>query len=170
MVDFRLQRKSSVGLFCVAKKGDKQRLVVDCRPTNALFEDSPKTWLSTPAVLGQLSLPRTEGMCAPNISAVDLVDSFYLFEYTALAEYFAIQYPVTAGDMDITHALLDGAIVPVSAEQPVFACLTTLPMGFSWALHLCHAVLCNLMVAAAVDAFGMPRDEAINLLCVEGKP
>ena len=55
LVVFRRARKCSVGVFTVARKLNKLRLVLDCRQTNALCRDAPRTYLSTPAALSLTS-------------------------------------------------------------------------------------------------------------------
>ena len=56
LVVFRRARKCCVGVFTVAKKLDKLRLVFDCRQANALCNDPPRTYLSTLAALSHLRL------------------------------------------------------------------------------------------------------------------
>ena len=43
LIDFTRTPKVQVGLFCVAKKGDRQRLIVDARRANKLFGPPPST-------------------------------------------------------------------------------------------------------------------------------
>jgi hypothetical protein len=45
------------GLFAVEKDKIKQRLIIDARPVNALFIDSPKVDLPTPDLLTHLEIP-----------------------------------------------------------------------------------------------------------------
>ena len=57
-------------------------------------------------------------------------DSFYLFFVPQLAEYFAFGDPVRAGDVGVSSVDDgNGNWTDIDEEQPVFACLSTLPMG-----------------------------------------
>ena len=48
-----------------------------------------------------------------------------------------------ARDVGVTEAWGDQLLsfVPVSEDTVFFPCLSTLPMGWSWALHVCQDVL-----------------------------
>ena len=53
---FRKIARSKVGVFCVAKKDDQLRLILDCRATNALCKPPPTTELATPNAFANLDL------------------------------------------------------------------------------------------------------------------
>ena len=58
--------------------------------------------------------------------------------------------------------------VDVSADQPVFAVLSTLPMRWSWTLYFCRAVTARLMDVAA-QCFGLSASDAEWQLVVDGR-
>ena len=88
---FRLSRRTVIGAFTVNKKDGKLRLVFDCRSANVLCRPPPKSFLSTSGGLSRLRLSKHalreghRGQCDGTIVAVDLVDGFYLFRWTALS-------------------------------------------------------------------------------------
>ena len=63
-----------IGLFAVTKKGDKQRLVLDCRTANFYFTDPSATRLHTAAGHSRLTLPPWETLYSEQF---DLKNAFY---------------------------------------------------------------------------------------------
>ena len=64
-----------------------------------------------------------------HILAVDLVDSFYLFRYERLAEYFAFSHAFRAREFNLTEIVdSEGHRDELGPDDFVFACLATLPM------------------------------------------
>ena len=57
MLDFTTSPRAVNGLFAVPKGDDQQRLIVDARPANEAFVDSPHVSLPTPDLVGQLAVP-----------------------------------------------------------------------------------------------------------------
>ena len=55
------------------------------------------------------------------VHATDLVDSFHLFRYTALAEFLCVGQAVRAGDVGATHVMEpDGKLRRVHLDELVF--------------------------------------------------
>ena len=143
----------------MTKKNDQLRLVFDCRPANERCKTPPKTYLATPGAICNLHFP--DGPQSPSFSAIYLVDSFYLFLWTKLAELFALDVVVYAGEVD-TSQVYDpdlGRSCAVAPDEPLYACLSTLPIGWSWSLYFCHDVTTECMPAAEVRR-GVPREIA----------
>jgi hypothetical protein len=115
------------GLFGVKKDEDKIRLIVDARPANSLFVDSPSVSLPTPDLLAKLSVP----IGVPFYTAKVDLDNFYhrLRLPVGLRKYFALP-AVRAADISPEVAAEHGA------DTLVWPCCTTLPMGFSHSVYL----------------------------------
>eukprot|EP00973_Karenia_brevis_P070802 9841583-Karenia_brevis.AAC.1 len=57
MIRYSLQSKEKVGVFCVAKKNGKLRLIVDCRCVNQRLRLPPKTRLASCAAFCEVHIP-----------------------------------------------------------------------------------------------------------------
>ena len=109
-------------------------------------------------------------MFACHICAVDLVDSFYRFRWVELASLFSLPFSFSAAELGVSHCMdEDGVECKVDDQDMLYVCLATLPMGFSWSLHMCHLVLVRGMLLAAQYAGVAPEDVA-NLLVYDGRP
>ena len=76
-----------------------------------------------------------------------------------------------ASDFGLDGFFDDGDVwVALLPDDPIFACLATLPMGWNWALHFCHAVCVRAMVVAARRAFQLSDVEAAGQLLLDGRP
>ena len=116
------------GLFGVAKDGDSIRLIIDCRPVNALLVPSPHVALPTPDLITKFHVPLDQPLFA---AKVDLSDYYHRIKMpSAWHRYFALP-PVQAGDI--------GSDIGYSSDTIVYPCITTLPMGFSHAVYLAQA-------------------------------
>ena len=156
-------------MFCVAQKGDKQRLVFDCRQVNWLCKEPPRTHLSTPSALSNLRLSNfhmnqgedVDGhVYQGKIHATDLVDSFYIFRWDQLCEFFCIGDSFAAEDLGVTVMLGDdGERDVLDPTTRLFACLCTLAKGWSWSMLFCHHILCKCMFLACRD-LGLSREQA----------
>ena len=126
MVDFTQTPKSVCGVFAVPKDKDSDRLIIDARPTNALFVDPEPVRLPTPDLLTRLEMSES----VPTFTAKVDLDNFYhrlrLPEW--MRQYFALP-PVRAGDVGGEVEARFGS------DALIHPCCTTLPMGFS------HSVL-----------------------------
>lgn len=123
MVTFTTAPKVVCGVFCVPKDADKDRFIIDARPTNAALVEPPSVKLPTPDLTAALT---TDGRRALYVAKVDL-DNFYhrLRLPPAWCPYFALP-PVRAADVGVAASSPDALVWP---------CCTTLPMGWS------HSVL-----------------------------
>ena len=177
---FTLVRHCIVGAFTVAKKDHWLRLVFDCRLTNLHFRAPPRTALSTPSALSSVrfSGPLFEGAQARHpdrpfsgrLVAFDWVDSFYQFRWLRLCTWFGLEGVFTAGEVGVSQAYDSSMhLVDVCPNTPVFACLSTVPMGWNWALHVVHSVLVRCMVLA-LGLLGVSHADAKSLLVLDGRP
>jgi hypothetical protein len=120
----RFIRKPAVvnGYFAVAKDPGADRFIASLKPGNAHFSTPDKVELSGPDVLGVMEV-------APGTRV-------YKYKYDIRACYHKIRTPRWM------HKYF--ALKPVEASEfglgkgLVFPCLTTLPMGWSWAPVLCQ--------------------------------
>ena len=116
------------GLFGVAKDGDAIRLIIDCRPVNALLVPSPHVSLPTPDLIAKFHVPLDQPLFA---AKVDLSDYYHRIKMpVAWHPYFALPV-VRAGDI--------GSDIGYDNDTMVYPCITTLPMGFSHAVYLAQA-------------------------------
>ena len=180
LVVYQTFRYAIVAPFTVDKKGEKLRLVFDCRGPNQHCRNPPKTFLSTPYAISGLRIAAAEHRTGHggdggrpyrgHIVAVDLVDSFYLLRWTRLSGLFAFQEVFKARALDVTTAIgPDGGTIDVSGDTDLFACLSTLPMGWNWALHSCHCVCARAMVVAS-ERLGLSAERARGQLLLDGRP
>ena len=136
-------RRGLLGVFVVAKKSGQQRLVFDTRVSNTRFKPPPRTELPSGGAFARME---TQGSGDTWFSSGDLSNAFYAMQVPeGLCEYFSL-LPARAGLAGVAH--LDG--VPVHESDWLLPELTILPMGWSWALHLCQCV----SEAALARAYG----------------
>jgi hypothetical protein len=124
------------GVFTVAKGPDAQRLIIDCRPCNALMVDSPYVALPTPDVLGSLEVPRGATLFTAKLDVSNYYHQFRVPEW--LQRYFALP-PVRASEMGLTAA---EGYAPDSLVHP---CCLTLPMGWSHSVFLAQEIQLGLL-------------------------
>eukprot|EP00971_Amphidinium_carterae_P232975 4623834-Amphidinium_carterae.1 len=81
----------------------------------------------------------------PSAGSVDLKDGFYQFATDEMCEWFGLGVTMAAEEAGITRAWDSsvGAVVDLAPRQRVHATFRGLPMGWSWALHICHSALCQ---------------------------
>lgn len=127
MVTFMPQVEVVNGLFAVPKDVNSQRLILDCRPTNALFQDVLPTVLPTPADLSNLLLPAG----VPVYGSKTDLDNFYhrIIIPDWMVPYFGLP-KVRAADIDPSIANQFGH------DSFVFPAFLRLPMGFVSAVHI----------------------------------
>lgn len=122
-----------LGIFCVKKKNGMSRLIFDTRALNQRFEAAPHTELPSAAALCGMEVRGDHLVMA----SCDVENAFYNFRVpNALARCFRLP-PVAARFCSISE--VDG--VSVAPWQRVQPYLTTLPMGWAWALHLCQSAV-----------------------------
>ena len=123
--------REQVGVFGVAKKNGKVRMVIDCRRSNAWFVAPPHVQLATGSSLSQLSVEPGQSFW---VAGFDIRNAFYSFELPAeLRDYFCLP-PATAGELGIS--LLDGH--PLDSEVLLYPRFRILPMGWTHALWWCQ--------------------------------
>ena len=64
----------SVGVFAVAKKSGKQRLIIDARPANFWFGEPDSVSLATGAAMSYLEVPEDAGLW---MATADIADAVY---------------------------------------------------------------------------------------------
>lgn len=134
LVTYRKQSRAKVGVFFVYKKQNADgtydiRMILDCRRSNACFHRPPRTELVGGGKIGEVHLPNGKRYF---IASSDVRDCFYSFaQHEELVEYFGME-PVTAEEACVSS--VDGE--EVSGDSEISPCFCSLPMGFSWALHM----------------------------------
>jgi len=156
LVRFGRSRKSTVGLFFVAKKDGRLRLIFDTRIANCVFVEPPHTELPTSAAFSKLEAPVGTPIY---LAQSDLDNAFYhLLLPPGLSEFFVLP-PARAGDLGLTE--LDG--VPLSPDYRVSAEMIALPMGWSWALHICQKTLEGLIANSGHAPLATLRDRSPSI-------
>jgi len=143
-------KRATCGIFFVLETSGKLRIIVDTRIANCFFRSPPSTRLPTGGAWAQLETRPGDDVF---IASGDIDCAFYRLQMPeGLDEYFSL--PAVAGHA-VGISSLDG--VPLAPGETVFPCITVLPMGFSWALHLCQAYLRN-----AIDCAGIPVQNVLE--------
>jgi len=131
------------GVFAVEKDADADRLIIDARPANRLFVESPPVQLCDPSHLVQLQVPAGAALAA---GKSDLSNFYHHLELPAwLQPFFALP---ALTDAELAQLGLD-----VASCGGRFPMCRTLPMGFSHAVFLAQqAHLHVLSRSAAVQS------------------
>lgn len=127
------------GLFAVKKDAERDRLIIDARPANIAFADSPRVNLPSPEWLAQLHVPsHEETQRAPRtrpplyVAKCDLSDFFYRFRTPEwMWPYFGLP-PVTSDEVGLTDRFVPGTRV-----WPLFVAVA---MGWSHAVFVTQAI------------------------------
>lgn len=146
MIGFRVAEggeTGKLGIFFVPKKSGQLRLIFDTRLLNQDFHDPPSTDLPSADSFSRIELPQDQQFF---IGSGDLSNAFYTLSVPAeLGKLFTLPC-IEAGAIGID--CIDGDFIrPGSRLLPY---LTVLPMGWSWALHLCQLVLINAIRKAGI--------------------
>ena len=101
-----------------------------------------------------------------HLSSVDLRDGFYQFATPMLSSWFSFGETYTADEAGVTEVFDEEtqSMVAVEPWEELWACFAGLPMGWSWALHVCHSALEQCCERAVKSLLWSPS----NL--VEGAP
>jgi len=145
---YRRKVHAFVGLFFVAKKNHQIRMVLDGRSTNISHMLPPHTALGTVAAWCDADFSEA----APGRlwkASGDLQDSFYQFTSWALAEDFASDFPVRAGDVGVSSIFEDGHYVSIDPDELIYNCFCGIPMGWSWALWAIHRLVSDVLRTAS---------------------
>ncbi|CAK0909779.1 unnamed protein product [Prorocentrum cordatum] len=174
LVDGRARRKACVSTFFVAKKNGDIRMVVDARQPNQLHKLPPRTVLASGEALGSINLLDAVGASPEDLAdfdgcyeslcagSVDLMDGFYQFADPSWGSWMCFDVEVTADELGIDSIYDEklGRRVAVSGDDVIWPCFAALPMGWSWALWICHEVLVDAMVEAGLPSDGWCLDKA----------
>ena len=146
-----------VGAFCVRKKNNRQRLVIDSRLANMWFEAPEPVQLCTGSTFSRIEVG-DQGEPV-EVGGVDITDAFYNIGLPpGLRKYFGLK-PVKAGNVGIARTV-EGSVRPSDMIYPV---LRVVPMGWTHALWVCQR--CHEMV---ID--GIPRMVQGQRICDRKPP
>lgn len=129
MVTFTASPVSVNGMFGTPKTDGKLRLVIDARPSNAIWVDSPKVELPAPDLLSKLEVPEGETLFVCKSDLDNYYHRLRLPEW--MHPYFALP-PVAAADVGLADKY--------GADTKVYPCCATLPMGWSHSAFLAQKV------------------------------
>ena len=128
--------KGRVGLFFVHKsKGDKIRLILDCRPSNQMFSAPPSTPLATVESLSSIELEAAaeEGISL-HLGVSDIDNCFHRLRLPeSLSDWFALDCIFSARELGVVGMRLGDKVL--SADDDVSVASAMAPMGFSWSLY-----------------------------------
>jgi hypothetical protein len=129
MVSFTTQPAVVNGVFGVAKGDGSMRLIIDARPANSAFVDSPQVHLPTPDLTAHLEIPADSPLY---VAKVDL-DNFYhrLRLPDWMHRFFALP-PILSQELGVNPMF--------GFDVMVFPCCTTLPMGWSHSVFVAQSV------------------------------
>ena len=182
LVDFVMRAEEQVGVFFVAKKSGRLRMIVGCRRINQRMRRPPRTRLASSAAFCEVQIPGEAGL---RYASHDVADCFYQFRIPKRLSRMLGMHPVRAGEIGISR--VEG--VPVSYDTMIAPVICVLPMGFSFALHWAQQAHLNVLHRSGsvradsllVD-FAPPPDMArdtghvvyvdngVFACCVEGAP
>ena len=136
--------------FFVGKKGNKQRLVFDCRRTNQRFCHAPFTEIGCSEAFSSIEVP--SGQCLYSASA-DVVSCFYQCGIPVeLSEFFCLDGISGAEALAIGFRTnLDGTPI-LGSEAELFPALLVLPMGWGWAFWFVQRAHLEIIRRAGVPA------------------
>lgn len=144
--------KNEVGVFFVFKSdGERIRLIVDARSTNALFQDPPGVELCSSEGFSRIECEVSPGLRPGSpeflaelqtmnihIGLSDVKDCFHrLRQPRWLAEYFCFK-PIRAHWVGLTGTMLDGH--RLGPNDVIYPMPGSLCMGFSWSLYFCQRI------------------------------
>ena len=154
-------------------------LILDCRTVNQLCRQPPRTHLSSPGGLSRVRFasgiddPSDSGESSRfegSVSALDLVDSFYQLLYPIMCQFFSFCDAFRADELNVSEAVgPDGKLRSVDGSCGIFAGFQCLPMGWAWALHVCHMLLVQLLIRA-MGLLGYAKDAVYDMLVLDGRP
>lgn len=132
LIEYRQQVKKVVGAFCVKKKENRQRLVIDSRLANLHFCEPESVRLCTGSTFAKIEVGDSGGPI--EVGGVDISDAFYNIGLPeSLRAYFGLA-PVRARDVGVTRCV-DGEVRPLDYVYPT---LKVTPMGWTHALWICQ--------------------------------
>ena len=112
ILSFRVRARAFVGLFFLKNKDGMIRLIIDARPANR-YHARPHTSLGSSSALSGIDLSDACLLLTSGVGHIseihlcgagsDVRDGYYQFSNHLLAEYFALQFKVKAGDFGVTE-------------------------------------------------------------------
>jgi hypothetical protein len=136
MLTYTTTPKVVVGLFGVEKDDGMIRLIVDGRPTNAVFESPPHVDLPTPDLFARLEVPAGKRLL---VAKTDLSDFFFRFRIPSwMHAYFAL--PAVRAD-EIGMQSEYGSVM-------IHPCLAVLAMGWSHSVFVAQSAHEHLLNTA----------------------
>ncbi|CAK0816696.1 unnamed protein product [Prorocentrum cordatum] len=125
-------RLGNVGVFYVPKRSGRLRVIFDTRLATCAFTDAPRTQLPSASAWGRFETGGTR----VSVASADLDVAFYRAQVPeGMEEYFTL--PPIAAKYSAPPGI---TVAGVTGEDLVLPQVAVLPMGFSWALHLCQTV------------------------------
>ena len=97
-------------------------------------------------------------------ASVDLTDGFHQFGNAHLASWFTLAVEGLTAEETGVREVYDGSLgrmVGVEPWEPVWAAYAGMPMGWSWALWVCHETLTSVLQAAALPGDELVQDRAL---------
>ena len=152
MIRFKAWDGSSgdLGIFFVRKKNGSQGLIFDTRILNHKFFDPPSTDLPSADAFTRLE---TVPDIPFYVGSGDLANAFYTL---GVPDDLARMFTLPAVEVELFGIKsVDG--IAVRPGQRFTPYLTVLPMGWSWALHLCQSVMNH-----AIEESGVPSHRIIS--------
>lgn len=173
LLELRHKPESFVGVFFVKKKSpDQIRMVVDSRTTNELCRDPPVTRLGSARCYAELQLNADNSPGASGGRAMgwgreaDVDDCFYRFAIPGMTQFFAIDHPLRAEDWTKLGIQTDRVFDAGSRrhfkpdhDAILYPCFRVVPMGWSWALFLCHEAVVRIATSVSPWNDGILREK-----------
>eukprot|EP00438_Fugacium_kawagutii_P033140 Skav227543 [mRNA] locus=scaffold2241:169914:174596:- [translate_table: standard] len=156
VLGYTSQCRSRVGAFAVSKKAkwvegvkqERQRLVLDCRLTNALFRPSPHTELGSLQAMSELEI----GDLPLYVAGADIKDCFYAVSMPSyLWDFFGLELDISLAE---ARSIWGDEI---NTQGTITPCITVLPMGFSWSFYLVQ----QIHEASALQSLGCDRSRVV---------
>lgn len=132
LVDFSIEKTvEEAGIFFVKKKGDRLRMILDCRRSNCWFKEPKGVKLTTGESLSKIRVKENQQLF---VCSADLANAFYTLSMPLpLRKYFGLKR-VRAGAVGVEE--IGGT--RVNPDQWISPRIAVLPMGWTWALYWCQ--------------------------------
>eukprot|EP00438_Fugacium_kawagutii_P003851 Skav230672 [mRNA] locus=scaffold2185:329965:335309:- [translate_table: standard] len=152
LAEFRLEpQDEEVGLFFVKKKGNRLRMIMDCRKSNLHFSEPAPVELATGDALSKLELGDGATL---HMASADLANAFYTMQLPEEWRRFFGFRRVRAKHVGITE-LSGNAIKP---DTWLYPRSLVIPMGWAWALYWCQRVNERICERSGLSAECRVRD------------
>ena len=142
LVSLRPPAEATVGVFVVAKKNAKQRLILDTRVANVRFKNPWHAELPSAASWSRLETPAGRQLI---LKQTDVNNAFYRIR-TPPGMWQEFLLPVVSvAELQALGCQLPGDVTGLAWASPG---LEVLAMGFSWALYFCQKMVEERVLAA----------------------